>query len=349
MSVVNHFTSEYLATGTFRGVPAAGFRAQDSENEHLRKYLQLPDGASGCMVYALDPLSGAAGVLQPQDVVTRVDGLPVADDGTVQFRDDERLDVSHVISAKHVGDTLSVAVWRGGRELELRYCLGPPNSLVPMIHGVDCSPQYYIIGGCVFCPLSLPFLEAVLGVKWRSGGPPALLALLAKYRSESGQQVVVLSQVLASDVNFGYQRLSCVRCLTFNGTPLHNLAHLVQLVDGCDSDFMRFGLEGDSVVVLGSKEARDAGPTILRDHAISADRSADLAAATSANAATAAATAAAAGPAAAGSVERPLFGAAAAPAAATTAPDSSIGDTLSNADKPATHGGGGGGGTAQAD
>ena len=35
--------------------------------------------------------------------------------------------------------------------------------LVPILHGVDCLPEYFIIGGVVFIPLSLPLLEHAYG------------------------------------------------------------------------------------------------------------------------------------------------------------------------------------------
>ena len=44
-----------------------------------------------------------------------VDGVPIAGDETVPFRGDERLDYSHVVALKHVGETLSLKVLRKGQ------------------------------------------------------------------------------------------------------------------------------------------------------------------------------------------------------------------------------------------
>jgi len=46
-------------------------------------------------VVKLEPSSDAARVLRVNDVVMEVDGVPIAGDETVPFRDDERLDYSH--------------------------------------------------------------------------------------------------------------------------------------------------------------------------------------------------------------------------------------------------------------
>jgi hypothetical protein len=63
---------------------------------HPTPYLpQVPPGASGCIVVKLETLSDAARVLQLNDVIMELDGVPIAGDETVPFRDDERLDYSH--------------------------------------------------------------------------------------------------------------------------------------------------------------------------------------------------------------------------------------------------------------
>lgn len=48
-------------------------------------------------------------------MVLEVDGVPVADDETIPFRDDERLDFTHAVKCKHVGDALNLRVLRNGK------------------------------------------------------------------------------------------------------------------------------------------------------------------------------------------------------------------------------------------
>ncbi|CAD7703758.1 unnamed protein product [Ostreobium quekettii] len=231
--IVAHFLSEYREHGTFRGSCSGGFRFQDMENTHLRAYLKVPENRSGCVVYKIDPLSEACQVLDVMDVVMEVDSVPIADDGTVQFRDDERVEFSHIVRCKHIGDTLHLTILRNGQEMEASYQLGQLRPLVPVLHGLDCTPSYFIVGGLVFVPLSIPFLEHAYGTrKWRQLSPIPLLGMITEYRSFADEQVVVLVQVLASELNFGYN-FSTMHCHSFNGMKLHNLQHLAQLVDTC--------------------------------------------------------------------------------------------------------------------
>ena len=54
-------------------------------------------------------------------------------------------------------------VLRDGQALQLSYVLRSRRPLVPVLHGVDCVPSYFIVGGLVFVPLSIPFLEHAYG------------------------------------------------------------------------------------------------------------------------------------------------------------------------------------------
>ena len=61
------------------------------------------------------------------------------------------------------GDQLHLKVLRDGNQTELSYEVLARRPLVPVLHGVDCVPSYFIVGGLVFVPLSIPFLEHAYG------------------------------------------------------------------------------------------------------------------------------------------------------------------------------------------
>lgn len=61
------------------------------------------------------------------------------------------------------GESLDVKVLREGQLLDLKFQLKQRWPLVPILHGVDCVPSYFIVGGLVFVPLSIPFLEHAYG------------------------------------------------------------------------------------------------------------------------------------------------------------------------------------------
>ncbi len=66
--------------------------------------MQVAPQQSGSLVYKIDPLAPAHEVLKENDVVMQIDGVPIADDGTVEFRNEERVEFSHIVRAKHIGE-----------------------------------------------------------------------------------------------------------------------------------------------------------------------------------------------------------------------------------------------------
>lgn len=292
--IVEHFLSEYRDRGAYQGVVSPGFYTQPMENPAQQQYLQVPEGASGCIVVKLEPSTEAAQHLQLADVILEVEGEPIAADESVQFRDDERVDYSHVISLKHVGDNLNLKILRQGQVRDVCFTLHKQQHLVGILHEVDCLPSYYVAGGLVFAPLSLPCMEAVYGSrKWRTLAPISVLQAFVQQRTSPSQQVVILVQVLSHEINHGY-KYSVLPVETFNGAAVHNMAHLAAMVDGCDQPYLNFGLEGGRFVTLDRQQVIEHTPHILKINNIPSDRSEDLLGEEAAAAAAAGAEAAAA-------------------------------------------------------
>lgn len=274
--VVKHFLTEWEQHGHYRGVCSLGFRFQDMENQHLRQFFKMRPEHGGSLVWKIDPLSPASRLAKVKDVILSVDGVPIADDGTIEYRGEERLEFTHRVRRHHVGEEVVLRVLRDGEEKELRFLLESCVSLVPVLHSTGCSPSYFVVGGLVFLPLTIPLLEHAYGrADWRKLTPMPILACLDDYKNFEDEQVVVLFQVLASQVNFGY-KFQTVRCEKFNDLELRNLAHLAELVDACKEEYMRFQIDGGKCVILDRVAAVEHGPEILEQHNIATDRSADL-------------------------------------------------------------------------
>lgn len=80
--------------------------------------------------------------------------------------------------------------------------------LVPP-HLSNRNPSYFLVGGLVFTVACEPYLESEYGEHWPSEAPVKILdALYYGMPNVSGQQVVLLSQVLADDSTLGYEDMS---------------------------------------------------------------------------------------------------------------------------------------------
>nr|AFK37778.1 unknown [Lotus japonicus] len=106
------------------------------------------------------------------------------------------------------------------------------------------------------------------------------LKLLAKARYAlarfKGEQIVILSQVLANELNIGYEDMSNQQVVKFNGTRIKNTHHLAHLIDSCKGRYLCFEFEDSYVAVLEREAVAAASSSILTDYGIPSERSSDL-------------------------------------------------------------------------
>lgn len=92
----------------------------------------------------------------------------------------------------------------------------PPHKLVPF--HIECkAPSYFIVGGLVFTAVTVPYLRSEYGAQYDMDAPVKLLnTMMHSHAKSATDQVVVVSQVLASDINIGYEDImnTQVRCMT---------------------------------------------------------------------------------------------------------------------------------------
>eukprot|EP00741_Cyanophora_paradoxa_P007220 tig00001094_g6985.t2 len=276
--VIEHFLKDIAVHGRYTGLCSIGFYWQALENEQFRRSLQMPPGMTGVYVSKVQPLAPATRVLRKGDVLLRIDGVEVANDGTIPFRKGERIAFRYLTSQKFISDSCHLTLLRDGQVLEVSVMVDLVRQLVP-VHLYDQLPSYYIFAGLVFVPLSQPYLRNEYGKDWETKAPVKLCNIaLDGMLSEVEEQVVLLSQVLAANVNIGYQlAFANVQVVEFNGKKIRNLRELASMCEGCEAEYATFRLENDKVIVLEAAAARASTPEILKQHAIPADRSPDVA------------------------------------------------------------------------
>merc|ERR1711879_158282 len=89
-----------------------------------------------------------------------------------------------------------------------------------------------------------------------------------------GQQVVVLSSVLASPLTAGLTHFNNRRLLRCDGVAVRNLAHLAFLLDSVPcSGIIRFELDDDDLLCIPKDQAVAAVAQVLSDNLIPAAQS----------------------------------------------------------------------------
>lgn len=262
-----------VAAGRSADVPALGVTTQNLENPLLRRELGLKDGERGVMVVAVDHGGSADQVLQTRDVITAIDGLPIANNGTVQYRGQHRTRYEVGLVGKYVGDRVPLEIVRNAERQHVEVQLGPWLPLVPRAR-YDKPPQYYVYGGLVFQTLTRDFLTT--WEKWWNKAPKEFLYYYySGERSNVRHEVVILTQILADEINVGYAHLYNEAVVAVNGAMPRDLNDFVGQL-GTAEGLVEILTSSGGVIMFDAAEVRAATPRILQRYHIPADRSAGL-------------------------------------------------------------------------
>ncbi len=283
--IIRHLFED-LDDGQITGVPDLGVYWQKIENHSLRDYAGLTGAQTGVLVTRVVHGSSADGVLAEGDVLTAIDGTPVACDGSIPLRTHDRVHFSYLVSRHQVGGKVSVEILRRGEPHQLAIQLRKLTTLVPPPLP-DRRPTYFIFAGLVFLPLTYDYMTTW---KWENVTPRFKHYYYSRLPSERHEQIVLVNQVLAHDINVGYhqihgavvERINHVDIVSIRDVPRALAApigkfHVIELdyhgMRGESSDYhSTYGTR----IVLDAALAARATAEILAQNGIASDRSADL-------------------------------------------------------------------------
>ena len=272
--IIQRFLRDVQANGRSVGFGWINARYQTMENAALRESKQMTTGQSGVLITDVVPATTNVQHVQSGDVIMAVDGVSVANDGTIVLRKSERVDFPYAFCDKLIGESCRVSILRAGAAIEVVVPLMRQARAVPTWQ-YDVAPSYLIYGGAVFMPLTMNFMAAFGDpTKW----PHNLVSECDNHVTRrADEQVVVLYQILADDCNIGYGdavRSWIVRKI--NGQTIVNLRDLMVKLDANKEKFV--SLEGDNgtTVVLDATQAKAATERVLKNYRIPASKSADL-------------------------------------------------------------------------
>eukprot|EP00922_Rhytidocystis_sp_ex-Travisia-forbesii_P024383 GHVS01035780.1.p1 GENE.GHVS01035780.1~~GHVS01035780.1.p1 ORF type:complete len:639 (+),score=129.07 GHVS01035780.1:137-1918(+) len=159
--IVKHVLKDIDMKGEYTGMVSLGVMIQSLRNPVLQDYLgvtqifpeSMPEGteANGVVVTAVDemrarkfqggglPESGEIG-FQKNDVILALDGQNVAEDGTILFRNVERVAMNFLLCGKFAGDFIEATVLRKKEVVNVVIPLDVPQYLVPT-HTNNMKPR----------------------------------------------------------------------------------------------------------------------------------------------------------------------------------------------------------------
>jgi len=276
--VIRHFFDD-LQDGSYDGYPSLGVSLQDMENPDLREYYQMEEGMSGVLINQIIPGSPADEYLQAGDILLSLGDYAIGNDGTIEFRTNERTQLTYVIQQNQIGENIRMEILRKGKKISLDLNLFrslKKDQLVPM-EKYETLPSYYIYSGFVFCPLSKNLLD-IWGSQWYQSAPKELIypLLNSNIPEKEDQQVVVLLKALAANVNQGYQNVNSWVVEKVNGEKIWNLRGLIEKVENSLDPYIVFEDKWGQQIVVDREKSENTHQEILQTYRIPFDRSEDL-------------------------------------------------------------------------
>jgi len=254
-------------------VPALGITTQNLENPLLRRQLGLGDQEHGVVVLHVDHGGSSDGVLVPRDVITKIDGLSIANNGTVQFMGRHRTRYDVVLGHRYIGDTIRLDIKRDGRTKHVEVELKRWQPLVPRSL-YDLPPKYFVYGGLVFQQLTRDYLTT--WDKWWNKAPKEFLNYYyLGYRTAEQHEIVILTQILADEINVGYAHLYNEAVATLNGRQPLDMVDFVQSLSSAHG-VVEITTTSGGIIMLDADDVRKAQPRILARYHIPRDRTPGL-------------------------------------------------------------------------
>ena len=254
-------------------IPALGITTQNLENPLLRKQLGLDEHERGVAVLHVDYSGSAEGFLEPRDVITAIDGLSIANNGTIQHMGHTRTRYDVVLGHRYIGDRIELQIKRGGVARTVAIELKPWMPLVPRSR-YDLPPAYFVYGGLVFQTLTRDYLTT--WDKWWNKAPKEFLNYYyLGYRSAEQHEVVILTQILADEINVGYGHLYNEAVATLDGRVPRDMEDFVARLSAARG-VVEIVTTSGGMIMLDAEEVRAATSRILSRYHIPRDRTPGL-------------------------------------------------------------------------
>jgi S1-C subfamily serine protease len=248
---------------------------QTLENPALRARLKIDKSAEGIVVHA--PF-GRNDPLKEWDVITRIGDKPVDNQGMVTLDSGLRILFQYLIQNQAKDGKVKLTVLRSGQTLELDVPVNDPHTmLLPDLGGG--YPSYFVYGPLVFTTATQQYQAAHANqiASEIYGGSPLVARFFDTPAFPGEQLVLVASPMFPHKLARNYSNPAGQVVKSINGTPVKNLAHLVQLLRDNKDDFVEiaFAQRGAETIVLPRKDIAAATEELLNDNGIRQQGSAD--------------------------------------------------------------------------
>jgi S1-C subfamily serine protease len=270
-----------IADGHYDGKPAMLDELQTLENPALRSFLKVDKSVEGIVVHRPD-LTVAGNPLKEWDVITRIAGTAVDDQGMIKLGTDKRVSFQYLIQKVARDDKVDLTIVRDNKPMDVRIPVSSNrHNLMPDLRGQ--YPSYFVYGPLVFSRATIQFLAFMRNnpnIMSSLGyiGSPLITRLGDTPSAEREELVVVSSPFFPHKLASGYSNQSGGVIYSINGAQIRSLKHLVGVLRDLQDEFVviEFDHRDGEALVFPRKEMISATEEILTDNGVRAQGSPDI-------------------------------------------------------------------------
>lgn len=273
--VIEHFLKD-ASDQHYGGFPRAGVLFSAMHDPQLRHYAGLtPEMTGGVYVTQVQKNSPAdqAG-LRPGDVLLAVGGWAIDQDGNYLDKLYGKISMVNLIALKNDGEKVPFRIFRDHavQELPVTVAHRSVDDYVIPPYSIDRPPKYYALGGLVLQELSRQYLKEWGEYQKKA---PERFVYYDRYQSElfggDRKRIVILSQVLPSPANVGYEDLSYLVVTKINDVTLNSMDDVAGALQKPLNGFHKIEFaESPRVIYLDAQECADSEKALMKNYGLPA-------------------------------------------------------------------------------
>lgn len=247
--------------GKYDGFPEFSADVEYLLSPALKKKYKLTEEQTGVLVNKVCANTSAEKILKKGDVITRIDGKNVDDDGTSALMQHKNIYFLHYLDLHQMGDTLSLDIVRDGKPMQVELLLDKADKSTL---DYDKEPRYFIYGGFVFTAE-----ETYNSCQTREDYDE---------RQDKGKQDdVSIAQVLAATSNLGFHDLSSMSIKKLNGERFNTFEEFYKRLKATTEPFIMLEDYSGYEVAIDRELAEREHQDVLKQYSIHQDRSKEVA------------------------------------------------------------------------
>ncbi|MGH1540011.1 MAG: S1C family serine protease [Arenicella sp.] len=267
-SVIQHVLED-IEDGQYDGFRKLGFYIQSMESPAMKSIHGIKPEQTGVVVTHVLEGSPSDKRIQVGDVILKIDDYVIADDETINFRDDQRTSYKYAIDQYQFDEDVEITLMRDGKDITVSIPPGNEFQSASLVRAERFGelPEYYIYGGVLFVPLNMNLIKR-WGKKWRQKAPIDFLQQRYKWTSKEREESVVALTVLPAEVNLGYHNWSNWIIDKVNGESIKNFAHLASVLHNNKQEYVIISDKDGYQLAINHQQAISSRDAILKRYRI---------------------------------------------------------------------------------